>query len=67
MNRELRITEFLEELNDLTSKYGIYISTLLNNDGTTKDNPYLIPVENGIQGAGYRLQDESGEIIFEWY
>lgn len=59
-------SDFLEELNDLTAKYGIYIANLLDANGNTMDNPYLIPLDRTVIGAGYRLHSESGELIYDW-
>lgn len=59
-----KISEFLLELNDLTNKHGIYISTLLYENGLTKDHPYLIPIEEGALYSGYQLDLESGEVVF---
>ncbi|RYY79989.1 MAG: hypothetical protein EOO69_04645 [Moraxellaceae bacterium] len=62
-----KIEVFLTELTDLTLKHGIYITTVLDDDGETKDQPCLVPVEKEMNSAGYRLQNENGMIAFDWY
>ena len=59
-----KIGKFLLELNDLTIKHGIYISTLLDENGLTKDHPYLIQIEEEALYSGYQLDFESGEVVF---
>ena len=59
-----QISQFLLELNDLTIKHGIYISTLLDENGLTKDHPYLIQIEEDALYSGYQLDLESGEVVF---
>lgn len=59
-----KIAEFLLELNALSTKHGIYISTLLDENGLTKDHPYLIPIEKEALYSSYQLDLESGEIVF---
>lgn len=59
-----QMSKFLLELNNLTFKYGIYISTLLDENGLTKDSPYLIHIEEKTRYSGYQLDTESGEIVF---
>lgn len=59
-----QMTQFLLELNDLTIKHGIYISTLLDENGLTKDHLYLISIEEDALYSGYQLNLESGEVVF---
>lgn len=58
--------KFLEELTDLTHKYGIYLTNILNEDDTTKDDIYMDEIESHMNAAGYVLQ-ENGSLIFTWY
>lgn len=58
--------KFLEDLTALTHKYGIYISNILNEDGTIKDDIYMDELESHMNAAGYILQD-NGSLIFTWY
>ncbi|MDS7935639.1 hypothetical protein RMB03_17540 [Acinetobacter sp. V91_7] len=59
--------DFLEDLHEITNKHGVYISTLLDGSGNIKSTLHLIPIESGIQSAGYYvLNSESNEIVFDW-
>lgn len=59
-----QMAQFLLELNDLTIKHGIYISTLLDENRLTKDHLYLMPIEEDALYSGYQLDLESGEVVF---
>lgn len=65
MDEETKL-RFLEELTALTHKHGIYLSNLLNKDGTTKDDIYMMELESHMNAAGYILQDDNS-LVFTWY
>ena len=58
--------KFLEELTDLSYKYGIYLTNILNEDQTTKDDIYMSDMESHMNAAGYILQ-ENGSLVFTWH
>lgn len=59
-----KIMQFLDELNTLTLEHGFYISTILDENGSTKCFPYLIPIDKDARYTGYDFNSDTGEIIF---